>query len=173
MLNTPTGHLPLLCLRQWLELARFWVAKESKRQVNAFFIYAVPRYSHLRRGFRMDTHDKYTENNPTIWDFLSWKFSYPIKVLYYSILQTTKEYKIIHRRTVNQSQANEKSFAWDWFFIRLRVILHTPGTRIPSGKPCFLFYKLKIFSFAQPYYAPGTYAPVILTPPLSGLGWPA
>ena len=54
----------------------------------------------LRRGFRMDTHDKYTENNPTIWNFLSRKFSYPIKILYYSILQTTKEYKIIHRRTV-------------------------------------------------------------------------
>lgn len=59
----------------------------------------------------MDTHDKYTENNPTIWNFLSRKFSYPVKILYYSILQTTKEYKIIHRRTVNQSQANEKSIA--------------------------------------------------------------
>ena len=54
----------------------------------------------------MDTHDKYTENNPTIWNFLSRKFSYPVKILYYSILQTTKEYKIIHRRTVNQSQAS-------------------------------------------------------------------
>ena len=94
-----------------LEVCEVSMRRRTKRQVNAFFIYAVPRYSHLRRGFRMDTHDKYTENNPTIWNFLSRKFSYPIKILYYSILQTTKEYKIIHRRTVNQSQANEKSFA--------------------------------------------------------------
>ena len=34
----------------------------------------------------MDTHDKYTENNPTIWDFLSQKFSFPVKILYYNIL---------------------------------------------------------------------------------------
>ena len=89
---------------------------------------AVPRYSHLRRGFRMDTHDKYTEIIQQS-EISFPEFSYPIKILYYSILRTTKEYKIIHRRTVNQSQAMK--------IVRLRLIFHSPESNFARSRNGF------------------------------------
>ena len=70
-----------------------------------------PMPSHLRRGFRMGTYGKYTENNPTIRNFLLQKFSLTYKALYYNYLQIIKEHKIILRKTENQSQENDFSFS--------------------------------------------------------------
>ena len=98
-----------------------------------------PMPSHLRRGFRMGTYGKYTENNPTIRNFLLQKFSLTYKALYYNYLQIIKEHKIILRKTEINLRKR--------FFILLRLIFYSAESKftcfrgLDSGrKNTVLFY---------------------------------